>query len=107
MSSESLSELKKMYVEWHVDVAMDLLDQIIKSPEMISETNTLSPSDINRVKQQQRTIATKAVGLEADEIIKKNKVKNKEDLCKAIEKMPEYKIKNLRKKFIMQAINGS
>lgn len=105
MISESLSDLKKMYVEWHIGIAMDLLDQIIKSPEMISNTNILSPTDITKIKQQQKIIATKAIELEADEIIKKNKVKSREELCEVIEKMPDYKIKNLRKKYLNKIIN--
>jgi hypothetical protein len=104
MSIDSLSEIKKVYVEFLVNVTMDLLDQMIKSPETIAGTNQLSSLEIDRLKQNQRTIAKKALELEADYIIKKDKIKTRDELFNKIEQMPSNEIGDIRKKFLAQLI---
>ncbi len=106
MSNTPLPELKKLYIELQVNAVMSQLDQILKSPEMISEINQLNPTQINEIKQKEQDIVSKSTELEFDYLVKKHKIKISDELYDLIDKMPSYEIMNLRKKFIMEVINN-
>ncbi|MEK6927722.1 MAG: hypothetical protein AABX11_04785 [Nanoarchaeota archaeon] len=106
MTIDPLLEIKKVYIEFHVNVEMALLDQIIKSPEIITETNQLAPAEIDNIKKNQKEISEKALKFESDYLISKNKIKTENQLFDLIESMSDIKIMNLRKKFLVQSINS-
>lgn len=104
MTSSLIFEARQIYIDWHVNIVIDLIDQILKSPELISDTNTINPLDISTIKNNQKKIASSALEKEVDYLIKQYKIKNKEGLYKVIGKLEPQKIDNLRRKFLNEAI---
>ncbi len=104
MSSPSISNVRTVYIEWHVDIVMDLIDQILKSPQLISGTNQINPNDATHIKKNQKKIATVALEKEADYLIKKYKITDTDELFKVIGDLSSKKIETLRRKCIDEAI---
>jgi hypothetical protein len=80
MTSQTINDIKQTYVEWNVDNVISFIDQILKSPDMIAGTNQISPTDISKIKVDQKKIATKALEKEADFLIQKYKINTADDL---------------------------
>lgn len=107
MISQTVNDIKQNYVVWNVDNVISLIDQILKSPQLIAGTNQINPTDITKIKSDQRKIATKALEKEADFLINKHKIKTQDDFYNLIDKLPAYKIDDLRRKFIDEIIKES
>jgi len=105
MTSKELIETSKVYSEWQAGMCIDLFDQILKSPEMISKSARLSRTELGDIKKDQTKILESAILKEANEIIRKNKVKTEKDFYEAIEKIPDYQLRNLRRKMILEVIS--
>lgn len=104
MIPRSLLKTCEIYSEWQAEVTIDFLDQIIKSPEMIAESAKLPNQKVRKIRGDKKNILKKALRYEAEEIIKKSKSKTEKDFYTAVEEMPDYKLRNLRKKMIEKVL---
>jgi len=105
MISRELIKISKVYSEWQAGMCIDLFDQILKSPEMISKTARLSRKELKDIKNDQIEILEFAILKEAKEIIRKGQIKTEKHFYEAIEKIPDYQLRSLRKKMILEVVS--
>lgn len=105
MSLQSLQQICGIYKEWSGDNLISMVDQILKSPELISDVNKLNPEQITQIKEKDGKIINEIIEREMKYYIKKFKVKKASDFTKIFDKLTPQKLKEVRQKFAREVIN--
>lgn len=105
MSLPNLQETCKIYLEFSKDNLISMIDQILKSPDLIADINKLSPEQIAQIKEKDGKIIDEVIERESKYYLKKFKVKKTSDFTKIFEKLPPQKLKEVRQKIAKEVIN--
>lgn len=102
--SLSFKETCKLYLEYSKDNLLDMITQILKSPDLISDINRLPLKDIKKIKKDIEGLADQIIEKEASYYIKKYKLKNTGDFVSLFERLSAGDLKNNRKKIVQEMI---
>ena len=102
--SLSLKQICRLYLEYSMDNLLAMINQILKSPELISETNRISPEDMRNIKSQLKSIANEVIDKEISYYFKRYKIKEAKGFVSLFEKLSANNLKENRQKIARELI---
>ena len=96
-------EIKALY-EFQKDMIKSLITQILKSPELTSQTNKLSLAEKKKYQEDVDKLANKVIEKEIRYYEKRYNLKNPDDFAKIIDKLSEKRISEIRRKMCNEVI---
>ena len=102
--SHPLREICRLYLEYSIDNLISMIDQILKSPELISETNKISPEDMKTIKKQLKNMANKIIDREVSYYLKRYKIKESKEFTSLFDRLSAETLKNNRQKIAREII---
>jgi len=97
-------EVIKVWYDFQKDMIKSIISQILQSPELTTQTNTLTINQKKQYKKMVDQLADQVISKEAQYYQEKYKINSPEDFSEVIENLSEEEITRIRKKMCDEVI---